>query len=95
MQTQARSQLGLGSELSHVDQTSSATSILSAFSFDNFIGLGMMLQIAGFAQNIAFSLLQIMAVVISFIMAFDMLETLGDLLGAPSLQSHRLLSKVI
>jgi hypothetical protein len=38
---------------------------------------------------------QLLGLVISLIIALDLTEALGDLLGSPSLQSKKLLSKVI
>jgi len=45
--------------------------------------------------TLANALLQLVGLIISLLVSFDLLEGLGDLLGAPSLQSNRLLKNVI
>ncbi|MDE1854809.1 MAG: hypothetical protein KGH57_00605 [Candidatus Micrarchaeota archaeon] len=52
-------------------------------------------EITSFVDQLSYSLLQVFAVIIAFIISFDLLERFGDLLGAPSLRSSGLLQKVI
>ena len=52
-------------------------------------------EITNFVDQMSYSLLQMFAVIIAFIISFDLLERFGDLLGAPSLRSGGLLQKVI
>lgn len=58
-------------------------------------GDAMLANVGDFTKEITYSALQFFGVVISFIISYDLLEFLGDVLGAPSLQSNRVLSKVI
>ncbi|MEM3858400.1 MAG: hypothetical protein QW478_03215 [Candidatus Micrarchaeaceae archaeon] len=55
----------------------------------------IMTEIADFANFFAYGALQLLGLVIAFLISFDLLEGLGDLLGAPSLESKGLLKKVI
>jgi hypothetical protein len=52
-------------------------------------------NLAEYSAEVAYSMVLLMGVIIAFIISYDLLEALGDLLGAPSLQSNRILSKVI
>ncbi len=58
-------------------------------------GDAMLANVGDFTKGITYSALQFFGVVVSFIISYDLLEFLGDVLGAPSLQSNRVLSKVI
>lgn len=49
----------------------------------------------GFAQNVGMLALQVIGIFVAFLVSFDLLEVLGDLLGSPSLQPNKLFSKVI
>ncbi len=49
----------------------------------------------GFAQNVAMLVLQLIGIFVAFLVSFDLLEVLGDMLGSPSLQSNKIFSKVI
>ena len=44
---------------------------------------------------ISLAALQLFGLGMAFLISFDLLEALGDLLGAPSLQSHRILERMI
>ncbi len=66
-----------------------ASSIDGAAVADEVMGVG------GFAQNLAYMTLQIIGIFIAFLVSFDLLEGLGDLLGSPSLSAGKLFSKVI
>ena len=61
----------------------------------NQFGGAMLGNVYEFTSEITYTALQFFGVVISFIISYDLLEFLGDFLGAPSLQSGRILSKVI
>lgn len=58
-------------------------------------GSAMYDNVTQFSYDISDSLLQVVGIAVAFIIAYDMLEALGDVLGSPSLQSGRILSKVI
>lgn len=66
-----------------------SSSVNGAAVADEVMGVG------GFAQNLAYMALQIIGVFVAFLVSFDLLEALGDLLGSPSLRADRLFSKVI
>ena len=66
-------------------------SVIGATSF----GTTMFENVIDFTNTLSYSVLQMMGLIISFIISYDLLEFLGDILGAPSLQSNRILSKVI
>ncbi|MGC9037261.1 MAG: hypothetical protein ACP5IK_00910 [Candidatus Micrarchaeia archaeon] len=57
--------------------------------------LHLMPQIENTINTFIYSVIQIFAIGVAFLISFDLLEALGDLLGAPSLQSSKLFSKVI
>ena len=48
-----------------------------------------------YTNVIAASILKLLGLTIAFIISFDLLEALGDFLGSPSLQSDRVLSRII
>jgi hypothetical protein len=52
-------------------------------------------EIDGFAQQGAAVVLQMLGVLIAFVISFDLVESLGDLLGAPSMNTNRILGKLI
>jgi len=52
-------------------------------------------EIYYFANFFAYALLQLIGLIVSLLVSFDLLEGLADLLGAPSLTSKNLLQKVI
>ncbi len=52
-------------------------------------------EIISFSGLAAYLALQVVAIVIALIVSLDLVEALGDLLGAPSLHARKLLSKVI
>jgi len=52
-------------------------------------------EIYNFANFFAYALLQLIGLIVSLLVSFDLLEGLADLLGAPSLTSKNLLQKVI
>ncbi len=76
----------------------------STTSFDNPIGGFLNAITGGYNMEIIFSAMQtvigtglevLFALVISFIISFDFMEAVGDLLGAPSLKSSNTLKKII
>jgi len=75
----------------------SATTLLQAVPFSNVFGNSMVNQINVFADAVSILAVQILGVLIAVIISLDLVEVIGDLLGAPSIRSHskRLLSKVI
>jgi len=52
-------------------------------------------EIYNFANFFAYAILQLIGLIVSLLVSFDLLEGLADLLGAPSLTSKNLLQKVI
>lgn len=76
---------------------SSISSLISFFvaSATGLFGTAMVIEMGGFAASIANIGLQFIGVVIGLLISYDLVEALGDLLGAPSLHSRTLLSKVI
>lgn len=48
-----------------------------------------------FVNNITFIGLQLLGIIIAFIISFDLMEQLGDILGSPSLKSKTLFNKLI
>ena len=52
-------------------------------------------EIYNFANFFAYAILQLIGLIVSLLVSFDLLEGLADLLGAPSLTSENLLQKVI
>lgn len=58
-------------------------------------GVTMFENVIDFTNVVAYAVLQMIGLIISFIIAYDLLEFLGDILGAPSLQSNRILGKVL
>ncbi|MCL5239063.1 MAG: hypothetical protein M1286_01145 [Candidatus Marsarchaeota archaeon] len=52
-------------------------------------------EVNGFAIAVSNAAVQLVGLVISFLISFDLVETFGDMLGSPSLQAKGLLSKVI
>ncbi|MGC8547545.1 MAG: hypothetical protein ACP5MC_00895 [Candidatus Micrarchaeia archaeon] len=62
---------------------------------DTAINGNFMAAISYLEATLGNALLQLVGLVISLLISFDLLEGLGDLLGAPSLQSNRLLKNVI
>ncbi len=60
-----------------------------------FSGSLIVNEIYGFAQQGAAVALQMLGVLIAFVISFDLVEAFGDLLGAPSLHTRKLLGKLI
>ncbi len=58
-------------------------------------GAAMVSEIQGFAESVGYIGVQIIGVLIAFLISYDLVEVLGDVLGAPSLHSRNLLSKMI
>ncbi len=63
---------------------------LSAIFTGNFAS-----TVSQFGSILEYAILQLVGLIVSLLVSFDLLEGLGDLLGAPSLQSNRLLKNVI
>lgn len=59
------------------------------------MGNAFIITLQIFAQGAADSALEVLGFGIAFVVAYDMLEMVGDLLGAPSLQSGKLMNKLI
>lgn len=75
-------------------QVSSLDAFMSQFlHFDP--GAAYFDNVKTFADSMAYVGLQFVGVIIALIISYDLLEYLGDVLGAPSLQGQRLLSKVL
>lgn len=73
----------------------STSYIQAAIPLASLLGRAEVNQISGFAYEISYALLQMFGVAIAFVICFDLIERLGDLLGAPSLQGKLLFSKVV
>ncbi len=58
-------------------------------------GCALYANTVDFTNTVAYSILQMIGLIISFIIAYDLMEFLGDILGSPSLQSGRILSRVV
>lgn len=58
-------------------------------------GGAILAEVDGFAQTACLAALQLMGVVIGFIICFDLVEAIGKLLGAPSVHTRNLLSKLL
>ncbi|MDE1873655.1 MAG: hypothetical protein KGI04_00860 [Candidatus Micrarchaeota archaeon] len=82
--------LGVSAYTSYDQLTGVATQLSSSL-----FGIGMSNEIAAFAQSLAGIGVTFLGVIIAIVVCFDFVEVLGDLLGAPSLHSRNLLSKVI
>ena len=67
----------------------------SYFTSGGSFGTAMLNNVKDFTNEITYSALQFFGVIISFIISYDLLEFLGDFLGSPSLQSNRVLSKLV
>jgi hypothetical protein len=52
-------------------------------------------QLQWFSNQISYSVLQVFGVVVAILISFDLVEKLGDVLGAPSVHARSLLSKVL
>ncbi|MGC8675946.1 MAG: hypothetical protein ACP5T3_00305 [Candidatus Micrarchaeia archaeon] len=52
-------------------------------------------EMESFVSVFAYGALQLLGLIVALLVSFDLLESLGDLLGAPSLQSRSLLKNVI
>ncbi|MGC8629088.1 MAG: hypothetical protein ACP5T4_02660 [Candidatus Micrarchaeia archaeon] len=63
---------------------------LSAIFTGNFAS-----TVSQFGSILEYAIFQLVGLIVSLLVSFDLLEGLGDLLGAPSLQSNRLLKNVI
>ncbi len=71
-------------------------SILQAVTgYSSYLGTSAAIEMQGFVSGLAYSMMQVFGVAIAFIISYDLLERFGDLLGAPSLRSGKLLQKVI
>jgi hypothetical protein len=57
--------------------------------------LGVQFNLSIYAGEITYFAMDLFGLFISFIVAYDLLEMLGDVLGAPSLQGNQLLSKIL
>jgi len=71
------------------DLTAIGSAILTPFALNIYD------EIYNFADFFAYALLQLIGLIVSLLVSFDLLEGLADLLGAPSLTSQKLLQKVI
>ncbi len=87
-----------GSSNVKLDILGDTFSVLETF-VSSFVGFAfgdvMFQNVMQYASTITYIVFQMAGLIISFIIAYDMLEFLGDILGAPSLQSGKLLQKVI
>ncbi|MCL4365115.1 MAG: hypothetical protein M1569_01185 [Candidatus Marsarchaeota archaeon] len=65
--------------------------------FPNLANMGGQYEsnLDSFAQSIGYTAVQIVGLLISLFISYEMVEKLGGLLGAPSMQSQRMLSKVL
>jgi hypothetical protein len=71
------------------------SSIITSLLSTSFSGSALLAEIDGFAQQGAAVALQMLGVLIALVISFDLVESFGDLLGSPSLQSRKLLGKLI
>ncbi|VVB77173.1 Uncharacterised protein [uncultured archaeon] len=73
--------------------------MLAAAPLSGMAGDAMLAEISGFAQTVSYTAIQFLGLVIAFVVALDLMGSLGDLLGAPSLSSgahaNMLLKRVI
>ena len=81
---------GLSNALSGLIGTTTAY-----FTGGSSFGTVMEGNVVEFTNEISYSVMQLIGVIISFIISYDLMEFLGDVLGAPSLQASRILSKVV
>jgi hypothetical protein len=75
----------------------SFSAILAVVPFSTFVGTfsPVASEISGFAHVISTIGLQLLGLIIAFVISLDLVEKLGDLLGAPSLHTRKLLGKII
>jgi hypothetical protein len=73
----------------------SLQSLLTVMPLSSVFGNPLYAEIGGFASQATFLAIQLLGLIISLIISLDLMEALGDMLGSPSLQSKKLLSKVI
>lgn len=73
----------------------SLQALLTAIPIANVFGNPMVGEISSFANAASQLAVQLLGVVIALMISLDLVEALGDLLGAPSLHTKKLLSKVI
>lgn len=78
----------------HVTLSTVSDAAGSVFGASSF-GTAMYDNVTDFTNEVSSSILQMAGVLLSLIIAYDLLEFLGDVLGSPSLQSNRILSKVL
>ena len=67
---------------------------IETFSAINF-GSALEANVTQFVNNITFTGLQLLGIIIAFIISFDLMEQLGDMLGSPSLKSRTLFNNLI
>ncbi len=90
------SQSNVGNAVGQIKGNSlSAIEALAAVADGNVFGDVMYQDVMQYASTITYAVFQMGGLIISFLVSYDLLEFLGDVLGAPSLQSNRLLQKVI
>jgi hypothetical protein len=73
----------------------SLQALLTLIPISTLFGSPVLDEISGFSAQVSQFAVQLLGIVISLIIALDLTEALGDLLGSPSLQGKKLLSKVI
>ncbi len=74
---------------------SSTQALLTLVPLPAVFGNPLYAEIGSFAGQATFLAIQLLGLVISLLISMDLMEVLGDMLGSPSLQSKKLLSKVI
>lgn len=72
-----------------------STFISAAYSLLNGGGNAFVTNLDVYVGILADAIVELLGLGIAFIISFDLLEALGDLLGSPSLQSSRLLERII
>lgn len=80
-----------GGLLSNLFSVSAIGSMLPSL----FTGTTLVAEIYGYAQAASAAALQLIGVLIAFVISFDLVEALGDILGAPSLRSAGIFGKLI